>query len=137
MDAKKRYSYEVTLGRIRRLTDEEFDKKIQGARLRKEKYKDNWQSVNINDVVNKFAPGSVPYLNGAKLVFLSLDGKYEVSADLGGGYLRIKDLEKDKCVGLNGENMLNYKNERGKYQGRGKAKYNAVTHFRIKKLQEM
>ena len=137
MDAKKRYSYEVNLGRIRRLTDEEFDKKIQGGRFRKDKYKSNWQSVNINEVVDKFAPGGNIYLEGAKVVYESIDGKYKVFADLGGGYLRIFDVTLGRYVGLNGENMLNYKNERGKYQGRGKAKFNAATHFIIKKQQEM
>ena len=137
MDPKRQYSNEVDKSRTTRLTDKEFDKKIQNGRVRKEKYKSNWQSVNINDVVNKFAPGASGHLENAKVVFKSLDGKYEVSADIGGGYLRIFDNERGKYVGLNGEDMHNYQNERGKYQGRGPAKFNAVTHFRIKQLWEM
>ena len=43
----------------------------------------------------------------------------------------------NQYVGLNGENMHNYVDSRGKQHGRSKADYNAVTHFRILKREEM
>ena len=38
---------------------------------------------------------------------------------------------------INGNDARNYINSRGKKQGRNKAQFNAVTHFKILKRKEM
>ena len=48
-------------------------KKAQSkAEARSHAYRENWEKVNLNDVVGKFAPGEKPYLDGNKLYSFSL-----------------------------------------------------------------
>ncbi len=62
-------------------------------------------------------------------------------ADVGGGYLRIRDLsiksKKLHYLNLDGSNGHNYVGQDGKIHGKSKAMYNETTHFRIKKREEM
>lgn len=61
-----------------------------------------------------------------------------------GGYCRLEDFTKyDKktkksfYLDINGNDARNYKDEKGKQHGHGKAKFNEDTHFRILHLWEI
>ena len=137
MDYKTRYSRGVGLAKEEAKQEAELQKKISQGHTRKEVYGGNWAAVNINDVINRFTPGTEPIRVGGKMVFVSDNGKYGIYADIGGGYLRIYDFTSKQYVGLHGESMHNYTDARGKQHGRSKAEFNAVTHFRILKREEM
>ncbi len=136
MDAKTGYSDSVAVSKSNSGNDQELAIKISGGETRKDTYQSNWKSVDINDVVDRFAPGATPIPNGGKIEFTSMDGQYTVFADIGGGYLRIKDNNANQYVGLNGEDLHNYTDERGKQHGRSKSDFRAKTHFKIKKRGE-
>ena len=90
------------------------------SKKREDKYNDSWSKtkVNINDIVEKFAPNSNTYVQGYKYIF---DGAhYEVVADMAAGYLRIIDKYTNQPVKLN-----------------GKPGSNEETHFKILKRGEM
>ena len=113
---------------------------IDAANIRKAKYKENWESVNINDVIAKFSPNYEVTYSGTKMNFQTPGSKYRVVADIIGGYLRIQDTSITsgrKYLDLDGKIPNNFINERGKQQGRSEADYNRVTHFRILKREEM
>ena len=137
MDYKTRYSRGVELAINEAKIEAELQKKISQGHARKEVYGGNWKTVNINDVIDRFTPGAEPIRIGGKMVFVSNDGRYGVYADIGGGYLRIYDFTSKQYVGLNGESMHNYTDSKGKQHGRSKSDYNAVTHLRILKREEM
>lgn len=93
----------------------------QKSLRRKESHGSNWAkvSVNINDIVDKFAPNAAVIDAGVKYLFKG--EQYTVVADLVSGYLRIFDNALKKYVDLNGQ-----------YQ-----KDPDLTHFRILKREEM
>ena len=136
MDAKTGYSNSVAVSKSNSDSDQKLAEKIQGGETRKGTYQSNWQRVDINDVVDKFAPGATPVQNNGKIEFRSQDGKYTVVADTGGGYLRIYDNEAKMYVGLAGENLHNEQDDCGKWHGRSKSDFRAKTHFKIKKRGE-
>lgn len=107
---------------------------------RAEQFHKNWQSVNINDVVNKFAPNSTAYQKDGKIIFENDDHTIAIVADAAGGYLRIQDLTSTAKRGLyltlDGKNGHNITID-GKTRGRTNAEYEIATHFRIKKREEM
>lgn len=76
-------------------------------------------------------------IDQGKVKYTSSDGKYEVVADIGGGYLRIYDHSKKCYVDAYGNDVRNYTDEKGKQRGRKKADRMALTHFRILKREEM
>ncbi len=133
MDAKTEYANAVIKSKRLAKTDEEIKNKIEAGKKRSEKYSKNWQSVDINEVIDKFAPGGKIELRKGKLIFISKDGRYEVICDIGGSYLRIKDTKLNTYVGLNGEDLRNYKDANGKTHGRKPSEFKKLTHFRIKK----
>lgn len=140
MDAKSMYSANVSaMNQIAHL-DPELMKALERGIERAIKYHSNWEPVNINDIVNKFAPGSTPYQRGGKIVFENANHTIAVLADAAGGYLRIQDLTakttKAQYLTLDGKNGHNV-TINGKTRGRTKAEYQQATHFRIKKLEEM
>lgn len=79
----------------------------------------NWekQKVNINDVVDRFAPKSKGYADGIKFIFKGEN--YLIKADMASGYLRI----------------VNNKGQYVKLDGTPGTR--AETHFKIKKREEM
>lgn len=90
------------------------------SKERERQFNDSWskQKVNINDIVDAFAPGSSGTVKGVKYVF---EGPlYSVIADMASGYLRIKDKKSKKYLKLDGT-----------------PGDNASTHFKIKKKEEM
>lgn len=140
MDAKDYYSDNVSDMKQNAISDAELSETLERAKERAKEYQANWESVDINDVVNKFAPGSTPYQNGGKIVFENDDHTRAVVTDAAGSYLRIRDLTaktaKAQYLTLDGKNGHNV-TDNGKTRGRTKAEYQQATHFRIKKREEM
>jgi len=103
-------------------------------------FKQNWQSINLNIFVEKFAPNPIISLQNGKIYFTSQDGKMAVIADIGGTYCRLADMSnpvKPFYLDINGKNPNNYTDSQGKQHGRSKAEKQKVTHFRIQKWHEM
>ena len=140
MDAKSNYSNNVSDMKQNAISDAELSETLERAKERANEYQANWESVDLNDVVNKFAPGSTPYREGGKIVFENDDHTISVVTDAAGGYLRIKDLtaktQKAQHLTLDGKNGHNV-TINGKTRGRTKAEYQQATHFRIKKREKM
>ena len=90
------------------------------SKAREAQFNEDWKKhmVNINDVINQFAPNSVGKEKGVKFHFEGT--KYIIKADMASGYLRIYDKTLKDYVKLDG--TLGLPNE---------------THFKIKKRSEM
>lgn len=140
-DAKERYSDGVATRKIEAIADDYLMKKISDGIQRANAHKHEWESVNINDVVESFAPKAEPIYENGKISFVNDDNTIAVVCDVGGGYLRIKDLtaqtSNPQYLNLDGTNGHNYRDSNGKIHGRNKSEYNRATHFRIKKREEM
>ena len=105
-------------------------------------YKKNWQKVNINAFVKKFASGAKGEISedGRKIFYQSKHNNLRVVADVAGGYCRLEDTTKrgkERFLDINGNDARNYINSRDKKQGRNNAQFNAATHFKILKRKEM
>lgn len=137
MDAKTGYSTMVTGSKNAAATNEELSKKISAGQGRKSTHGANWTSVNINAIVDRFAPGATPQVVRGKVKYVSSNGRYEIIADIGGGYLRIYDNLKRCHVDAYGNDVRNYIDNRGKQHGRSPSEQKALTHFRILKREEM
>ena len=70
----------------------ELARKITKGMERSSKYKNHWQSVNLNDFVEKFTPDPIISVDRGKLTFTSKDGKMAIIADLGGTYCKLADI---------------------------------------------
>jgi len=143
MTAKQRYTDSVVRHKAAAQADKELAAKIREGQRRAVEFKSNWQSVDLNEIVERFAPGAIPAVapnNGNKVYYQLPGSPIRVVADLGGGYCRIEDWSsggrKPRCLDLSGKNGHNYVDEQGKTHGRPHADYNQVTHFRIKKPGE-
>lgn len=123
-------SYSTSVSKIKQAaeSDSSLSNTLSNAKMRVDKYGSDWESVNINDVVNKFAPGATPTEFRGKIIFNN-GGQFQVVADVSGGYLRIQDANK----------KFTYVNLSGEYKPKsvGKSKWKQMTHYRIKKLEEM
>lgn len=99
-----------------------IDLKHYNVSKQKEKlYNDDWnkQKVNLNAIVNKFAPNSKGgYKSGYKYIFSG--EKYDVVTDMVAGYLKIIDKKTNQPLKLN-----------------GKPGSKKETHFKILKRSEM
>ena len=137
MDAKTGYSTMVSGSKSAAATNAELNKRITAGQGRKATYGQNWTSVNINMIVDRFTPGATPQVVNGKVSYVSSDGRYEIFADIGGGYLRIYDTHTRCHVDACGNDVRNYVDSRGKQHGRSKAEQKALTHFRILKREEM
>ena len=139
-DAKTEYSNGVTKRKDLAQMDLELAGKIQDGYNRKQEYGSGWDSVNINDVVNEIAPGSTPVYGGGKIIYYNADKSMAVVADVS-GYLRVEDLSQGtkhrRYLDRHGKDAYNYIDERGKKRGRSKKEFRRVTHYIIKKREEM
>lgn len=112
---------------------------IENGKKRSMNYSNEWQEVDINEIIGRFTPGAKPEKINGKIVFTSLDGTRAIIADVGGGYLRIQDLtsnsKKPRYLDINGNDAYNV-NENGRIRGRTRAEYNKATHFKIKKRRK-
>lgn len=139
-DAKTVYRTTVWAQKQKAFFDSVILKKISNGMKRAQKYKNDWQAVNINTFVEKFVPNPIITVDLGKIYFTSQDGKLAVIADLGGTYCRLADLTKGKkpfYLDINGNDPSNYTDSRGKQHGRSKDDKMKITHFRIKKWHEM
>ena len=68
-DYKTRYSSLVTMRKVQAAVDKALDKLIKSGHTRKEAYGQGWQKVNLNEIVERFAPGSTPRPVGGKVEF--------------------------------------------------------------------
>jgi len=118
-------------------TNAELNKRITAGQGRKATYGQNWTSVNINTIVDRFTPGATPQVVNGKVKYISSNGRYEIIADIGGGYLRIYDKDKGCHVDAFGNDVRNYTDDRGKQHGNSHSRQLALTHFRILKREEM
>ena len=139
MDVKAEYSSSVEAVRVLAESDRDLAETLERADARKAMYQQNWESVNINDVVARFAPNPVRILNRGKIEFRNQEGTISVVADIIGRYLRIQDLtantHKDQFLTLDGKNGHNITVD-GKTRGRSREEFLQATHFRIKKREE-
>ena len=100
---------------------EKDKERYEKSKARELIFNENWskQKVNLNDIVNEFAPNSTGKTVGMKYLFKG--SKYTVEADMSAGYLRIKINNTKKYLTLKGE--VSYNKD--------------LTHFKIKKREEM
>lgn len=98
----------------------EAEKAFGKSKEREEKHDKSWSKnkVNLNEIIDKFAPKFEAKKFNSKMIFFG--EKYNVVADMASGYLRIYDNEKKVHVKLDGT-PGNDKN----------------THFKILKREEM
>lgn len=140
MDAKRKYTRLVEKVKKDLDGDEDFEKRIKERNRNQEKYKELWEKVNLDEVVEKFAPNSEPIINeNGKIIFKTPGINIQIVAEATIGSVRIQNLNISKgrsYLDLNG-NQMNNITERGKTRGLPKKEYELRTHFRIKKLSQM
>lgn len=136
MDYKTAYSQSVSAAKQVSEAEEKLSRAISAGEYRKDVYGSNWASVDINEVVDRLAPGAEPVQIGGKIVFNSNDGEISIVADIGGGYLRVLNPNSGEYLDEYGNSVHNYTDENGKQHGRSHSDYLAHTHFRIKKKGE-
>lgn len=143
MDGKSAYSAAVRSQKaeaLRRLAN--GDAKLYNTLLRgKARYLmhgQNWQVVDLNEVLRQFAPGAEAEVRNGKVNYRSRNGDTVVVVDIGGGYLRIQDLKRYKrrkkervYLDLDG-NDLRYLTVKGERVQRSVDSYLAKTHFLIR-----
>jgi len=139
-DAKERYSAMASRRKAEALGNPALQHKIDMARERKNKFKDNWQRVDLDELVRRFTPHATPQYDGVKVRFHEPGGKIDIVADTASGSCRLQDMtahqRKAKYLALDGSDPTNYKTPGGKTKGRPKAEREALTHFLIKKKGE-
>lgn len=139
-DSKAKYSSGVSKQTVLAQLDASLKDKLDRAAGRAARYHSNWQTINLNDFVDKFAPESVPEISGSKIVFRTPGSDIEIVCDVRGGYCRLKDasITSRRCyLDINGNVPGNKTLPNGKQIGRTKYEYNVMTHFRILKREEM
>lgn len=139
-DSKAKYSSGVATQRVLAQLDGALKDKLDRAANRAAQYHSNWPTVNLNDFVDKFAPESHPVIDGSKIVFRAPGSDIEIICDVRGGYCRLRDVSiaSRRCyLDINGDIPGNKTLANGKQIGRTKDEYNAMTHFRILKREEM
>ena len=139
-DSKAQYSSGVAGQKALAQLDAELKQKLDRASERKAKYKPNWQTVNINDLVDRFAPGSTAQIEGSKITFQADGSDLQIVCDVEAGSCRLKDTTnptRRPYLDINGNPVGNKILPGGKQSGRSKAEYNELTHFRILKREEM
>ncbi len=134
------YSNAVTKRKNEALSDDAIAEVIEQGYARKHNYGEGWEEVDINDIVSVIAPGSKPVIEGGKIKYYSLDGKFAVVCDVS-GYLRVEDLTKKtrmrQYVDKHGKDAHNVVDEKGKKRGRSKSDFLKTTHYNIKKKEKM
>ena len=83
-----------------RSSSEAVDKIYEDSKAREAKHGHKWEKVNINEIVDEFAPDSRGRVEKGKCIF---EGpRYNVVCDMSSGYLRVYDREKKTHVFLDG-----------------------------------
>ena len=141
-DTKHDYRVKVFFQKVKGFFSRGLDILFERARKETSRYREKWQTVNINEFVKKYAPGAKGKISedGRKIIYKSKHSSLQVSTDVAGGYCRLEDTSIQgigRFLDINGKDARNYINERGKKQGRSRSQFNEVTHFRILKRTEM
>lgn len=141
-DTKHDYRVKVFMQKVKGFFSRGLDKIFERARKEASQYKENWQTVNLNSFVEKFAPGAKGEISedGRKIYYNNKENSLRVITDVVGGYCRLVDTSKtgkERFLDINGKDARNYINEKGKTQGRSRDQFNEATHFRILKRKEM
>ncbi len=139
-DSKAQYSSGAAGQRALAQLDSELKDKLDRASSRAEKFHKNWKAINLNDFIDRFAPGSVAQMSGSKIIFRADGSNLQVVCDVRGGYCRLQDLDKSGkrvYLDVNGHDASNKTTDSGKQTGRSQSEYNEATHFRILKREEM
>ncbi len=135
-DAKTDYSDAVVAQKSAATRDSIIADLIQSGYARKTQYGNQWEMVDINDIVSAVAPGAKPVVAGGKIIYYSADGTKAVVADVS-GYLRVQDLtkktKKRQYLDKYGKDAHNVTDSSGKKRGRSKDEFNKATHYMIKK----
>ena len=115
-DSKDRYSTTSAAYTHSEHGKAEHDK----SKAREAKHNENWkkQSVNLNEIVDKYAPGAIGEQRNGKFIYFG--DKYNVIADMSSGYLRIMDNETKEYISIDGHSRSDKK-----------------THYKIKRREEM
>jgi hypothetical protein len=126
-----KYQYTTNVNKVKKAAEHSkaISKKLNEGQSRATKFKSNWPSVNVNDVVEQYAPGAARYESNGKIIF-SNGGSYVIVTDVAGGYLRIQDTSLPGSV---------YVTIDGRYQKDFKSikEFNKHSHYRILKREEM
>ena len=94
MDAKTRYTKLVENAKNEIAKDKAKFDRIKERNQHQEKYKELWEKVNIDEVVEKFAPNSEPVINdNGKIIFKTLGSNIQVVCEATIGSLCIQDLD--------------------------------------------
>lgn len=140
-DSKSQFSSGVAGQKALSQLDAALKVKLDRASARAAKYHDNWQTINLNDFVDRFAPGSTAKISGSKITFQADGSNLEIVCDVSAGSCRLRDtsITTSRCyLDIDGRPVDNNKTlPNGKKTGRSKAEYNEMTHFRILKREEM
>lgn len=140
MDAKGKYTRLVQNVKENIDRDAALKKRIENRNQHQSKNKDLWQKVNLDTLVEKFAPNSVPEINDSgKIIFHTPGSNVQLVAEATIGCVRIERLDisgQRRYLDLDGV-LRNNININGKTRGRTKEEYELATHFRIMKLEEM
>lgn len=91
-DYKTRYSSLVTIRKLQAAVDRALDEKIKQGQWRKTTYGQNWLKVNLNEIVERFAPESTPIAHEGKIDFYNPGAPVKVVVDVGGGYCRLQKM---------------------------------------------
>lgn len=139
-DSKSQYSSGSAGQKALAQLDASLKKKLDNASARAARFHTNWQPVNLNDFVDRFAPGSTAQRSGSKIIFQTDGSNLQVICDVAAGSCRLKDttIHSRRCyLDINGNVLGNKILPGGKQIGRPIEEYNAMTHFRILKREEM
>lgn len=141
-DTKHDYRVKVFFQKVKGFFSRGLDKLFERARNESSRFKENWQTVNINEFVKRFVPGAKGKISedGRKIYYYNKHNSLRITTDVAGGYCRLEDMSINgigRFLDINGNDARNYINERGKKQGRSRSQFNEVTHFRILKRKEM
>ena len=127
-DSKSMYSTNATKLKKQSESSKALSKIRNKAEKRSHTWRESWEKVNLNDVVNKFTPGAVPYADGGKFIYSN--SRYRIIADTYGGYLRIEDKTlkgKSRYITIEGQS----------YYSLPKSSREQKTHYYILKREEM
>ena len=140
MDNKDKYSASVTAQNVLSNQDEHLRERIEKAHKRKVEHWDNWQAVDINEVIQRFAPDAVPETKGVKVNWHSPTTGLTVVADVS-GYLRIQDMNpgpyKKTYLDINGNHITDLPVRPGETPEQYKDRQMRISHFQILKREKM
>ena len=99
------------------------------------KYKNTWQTVDLDELVKKLFKNPIYKNDNQKFTITDPNSKYIIYCDNSGSYFRIgnKDIpvtHKGHFLGINLESVLN-ENVNGRIIGTSKERREALTHFKM------